>query len=340
MKIGMVVENIPSGVISGGRYHAMFVACGLVTIGHDVTMLTNHRPRFLDEFGMYTLPKIKVTDIKNLTEGDFQLIVSYPILATLWGQQFAERLGVPHFAFVLDAENLCKKYAPAVGNRMHFGPSHTKALRDSDKILSISEHAVPFIKEWTGNENVVGLMGCVNSKVADSVQSVKRDRFVAVSRLSNHKRFSDLIYLAKELGIEIDVITSFSRREMEGRAVEAGVYRQISVWDSPDDRAKFTLMKRALALICPSAYEGLGMPMMEAVYCGTPVICYDYGVMREVCEDAALYAKWSSPESLADKVKSFLRDEYLRIDLEMAARRVGPRYSFEAMCGRLQEVFD
>lgn len=335
----MVVENIPSGVISGGRYHAMFVACGLTELGHDVTMLTNHQPRFLDLFKPYKLPKILKTDIRNLSAGDFQLVVSYPILATEWGLRFAKRLGVPHYAFVLDCESLCKKYAPAVGGRMHFGASHTQALRESDKILSISEYAVPFIREWTGNQNAVGLMGCVNSRVAESIQTEKTGRFVAISRLAEHKRISDLAYVSRELGIEIDIITSFGKRRVEEKLVSQGVHRQFAVWGEVDDELKFRLIKRARALLCPSAYEGLGMPMMEALFCGIPVICYGYGVMEEVCEDAALYASWSSPESLTREVMKFLQDDYLRQDLEMAARRIGPRYSFEAMCGRLEDVF-
>jgi len=269
----------------------------------------------------------------------YDLVVGYPILASEWALASARKAGIPCWNWVLDCESLCKKYAPAVGNRMHFGTRHTAALRNSDKLLSISEYAVPFIKEWTGNENTIGLMGCVNSRAADSVWTEGRTRFVAISRLTEHKRFQDLCYVAKRVNVKIDLITSFGMRAVESRLAANSVQARVTVWDSPDDKTKFKLLKLAQALLCPSAYEGLGMPMMEALYCGVPVICYDYGVMREVCEDAALYAAWSSPESFMKQVEAFLKDDYKRLDLEMAARRVGKRYSFEAMCKRLKEVF-
>lgn len=339
MKIGMVVENIPSGVISGGRYHAMLIGCGLTELGHDVTMLTNHNPRFLDLFKLYNLPKIQKTDIRNLRGGDFDLVVGYPIIASGFALTAARNAGIPCWNWVLDCESLCKKYAPAVGNRMHFGVQHTAALRNSDMLLSISEYAVPFIKEWTGNENTIGLMGCVNSREAVSVQTEKARRFVAITRLTEHKRFDDLIYVAKELDLQIDLITSFGKGAVENRLAAKDARWHFKIWDSPDGALKFRLIKQAMALLCPSTYEGLGMPMMEALYCGVPAICYDYGVMREVCGDAALYATWSSPESFVEQVRAFLKDDYKRLDMEMAARRIGERYSFEAMCKRLKDVF-
>lgn len=347
MNIAVILEHPNSDAYSGGRYHGWFVACGLFELGHHIDVITQRLPPFFDTLrDDYLVPEVHQHHIHrpdlDITEGgDYQydLVVGYPILASEWALNAARKVGVPCYNWILDCESLCKKYAPAVGNRMHYGPSHTKALRDSDKLLSISNYAVPFIKEWTGNQNTVGLMGCVNSRLAASVQTEKTDRLVAITRRTEHKRFDDLCYVAKKLGIHIDVITSFGARQIEDRIAAKGANRWLRVWDSPDDRLKFHLIKQALALLCPSAYEGLGLPMMEALYCGVPVLCYDYGVMREVCEDAALYASWSSPESLTRNVFKFLDDEFLRQDLEMAARRIGPRYSFGAMCKRLKDVF-
>lgn len=341
MKIAFVLEHPQSEAYSGGRVHGWFVACGLEELGHIVTVFTQKAPPFFDTLREYYLvPEMhRYKTLDRLDVKEYDLVVGYPILASAWALDSAKKAGIPCWNWVLDAEPLCKKYAPAVGNRMHFGFSHTKALKDSDKLLSISEYAVPFIKEWTGNKNTIALMGCVNSRCAQSVQTDKTNHFVAITRLTEHKRFDDLCYVARELGVHIDLITSFGKKVIEERLVTQGVHRQFTVWDSPDDATKFRLIKQSVALLCPSAYEGLGMPMMEALYCGVPVVCYDYGVMREVCGNAALYANWSSPESFANKVKKFLKDEYLRLDLEMAARQIGKRYSFEAMCKRLRDVF-
>lgn len=341
MKIAFILEHPQSDAYSGGRYHGWLVACGLMELGHHVTVFTQKTPPFFDTLREhYLVPEmhhhrtLDGVDVKG-----YDLVVGYPILASGWALTSARKAGIPCWNWVLDAEPLCKKYAPVVGSRMHFGVQHTAALRNSEMLISISKYAVPFIKEWTENPKTFGLMGCVNSREADSVQTDKTDRFVAVTRLTEHKRFNDLCCVAKELGVQIDVITSFGVKAMKDRIVAKGVREYVAVWDSPDDATKFKLIKRAMALLCPSAYEGLGLPMLEALYCGIPVICYKYGVMEEVCENAALYAPWSSPEGFASQVKDFLEDDYKKLDLEVAARRIGARYSFEAMCKRLKDIF-
>lgn len=341
MKIAFILEHPHSDAYSGGRVHGWLVACGLKELGHRVTVFTHRAPPFFDALlEHYLVPEMhRHRTLDGVDVAGYDLVVGYPILASEWALASARKAGIPCWNWILDAEPLCKKYAPAVGNRMHYGESHTKALRDSDKLLSISEYAVPFIKEWTGNENTIGLMGCVNSREAASVQTKKANRFVAITRLTEHKRFDDLCRVAKELKVRINVITSFGRQAVRDRVLSMGAQEYIVVFDSPDDKTKFALIKQSVAMLCPSAYEGLGMPMMEALNCGVPVICYNYGVMREVCGDAALYATWSSPESFGNQVKTFLEDDYKRVDLEMAAQRIGPRYSFEAMCDRLRDVF-
>jgi glycosyltransferase involved in cell wall biosynthesis len=51
-----------------------------------------------------------------------------------------------------------------------------------------------------------------------------------------------------------------------------------------------SLYSLATVVACPSMKEGFGLPLLEAMSCGTPVVCSDIPVFREVAGDAALYA--------------------------------------------------
>jgi glycosyltransferase involved in cell wall biosynthesis len=56
------------------------------------------------------------------------------------------------------------------------------------------------------------------------------------------------------------------------------------------------LYNLATVVACPSLIEGFGLPVLEAMACGTPVVCSDIPVFREVASHAALYAP---PDNLA-----------------------------------------
>lgn len=68
------------------------------------------------------------------------------------------------------------------------------------------------------------------------------------------------------------------------------------------------LYKSASMLVLPSRYEGFGLPVVEAMATGTPVICSDIPVLREVGGDAALFVNPDDIAGLADAMKMVLVD--------------------------------
>ncbi|MED4590148.1 glycosyltransferase family 4 protein [Priestia flexa] len=68
-------------------------------------------------------------------------------------------------------------------------------------------------------------------------------------------------------------------------------------------------VKGAKALIFPSLYEGFGLPPLEAMACGTPVLTSHAASLPEVCEQAAIYFDPYDVEDMAKKIKETLQDE-------------------------------
>lgn len=105
-----------------------------------------------------------------------------------------------------------------------------------------------------------------------------------------------------------------------------------------DDELK-ALYARAKVFVFPSFMEGFGLPPLEALAFGIPVVCSDIPVIREVCGDAVRYADPSDPRSIAGEVRAALTEmEENRVFAEKGRERVR-RFSREISLERYLDLF-
>lgn len=76
----------------------------------------------------------------------------------------------------------------------------------------------------------------------------------------------------------------------------------VEVLTDVDDARLWSLYAEALALVHASAYEGFGLPVLEALACGCPVIAHDLPVLREQFGDAPWYIDMGDPASLGTAI--------------------------------------
>lgn len=93
------------------------------------------------------------------------------------------------------------------------------------------------------------------------------------------------------------------------------------------------LYKAAVALVFPSFYEGFGIPPLEAMSFGCPVIAADIPVLREVCGEAALYADPHEPADIARQLSRLLNDPGLHVELRQRGLRRSAAFTWEK-CAR------
>jgi glycosyltransferase involved in cell wall biosynthesis len=89
------------------------------------------------------------------------------------------------------------------------------------------------------------------------------------------------------------------------------------------------LYRGAAVVALPSLYEGFGMPAVEAMAAGAPLVLSDLPVFREVAGDAALYAPPGRPDLWRDRLRQVLGDDALRQDLSRRARERGARFDWQ-----------
>ena len=76
-----------------------------------------------------------------------------------------------------------------------------------------------------------------------------------------------------------------------------------------------SLYRGADALVFASLYEGFGLPVLEAMACGTPVVTANTSALPEVAGDAALLVDPTSVEQIADAMEKIVSDRSLRKQL-------------------------
>ncbi len=114
----------------------------------------------------------------------------------------------------------------------------------------------------------------------------------------------------------------------EGRAelerslatLPASVRGRVAMTGYVEHRDKVALLTGARALVFPSLYEGFGLPILEAMAVGTPVVTSDVSSMPEVAGDAAVLVDPRSEEAVADGLRRVLADEGLSARLREAGR--------------------
>jgi glycosyltransferase involved in cell wall biosynthesis len=96
-----------------------------------------------------------------------------------------------------------------------------------------------------------------------------------------------------------------------------------------DDTTLLQLYRHATCFLFPSFYEASGLPPIEAMACGCPVIVSDIPALRERCGNAAIYCNPADIDSIVASVERVMDDPGLRSTLQQLGHQQAAKYTWE-----------
>jgi alpha-1,3-rhamnosyl/mannosyltransferase len=127
--------------------------------------------------------------------------------------------------------------------------------------------------------------------------------------------------------------------EARRRVEELGLGDRVCFAGAVDEADLPALYAGARLFVFPSECEGFGLPVIEAMACGTPVACSDVPSLAELAGDTALFFSPHSTESIATTLGRLLDDAALRADLSRRGLARAAQFTWEDAARRTLELY-
>lgn len=127
--------------------------------------------------------------------------------------------------------------------------------------------------------------------------------------------------------------------EMMSLAKKLGISQEIEVKGFVSKEELPTIYRNALFTVYLSEFEGFGLPVLESMSCGTPVLTANGSSLPEVGGDAALYANANDLDGIVMQMRRLLYDEELRAAAQNASLKQAAEFSHEKAAKQLYQLY-
>lgn len=118
-----------------------------------------------------------------------------------------------------------------------------------------------------------------------------------------------------------------------------GLENKIKYLGYVSNKEKFVLMKSALVFVYPSLYEGFGLPILEAMSLGTPVITSRISSIPEIAGDASLLIDPNNDGEIANALKKLWKDDNLRAELIAKGKNQSAKFSWTKTAEQTLQIY-
>lgn len=220
-----------------------------------------------------------------------------------------------------------ERYSQGIRKRVH-SEQKNKCIAGSDKIICVSESTKRDLLEYSGvhfDSRVVVVHNGVSSDYCKIVDISRRDQVLFVGARSGYKNFSAVVEALSEIdGIELVCVGGGKFNKGELSFLEKNIPHRYCHKGYLSNSQLNLEYNRSLCLVYPSLYEGFGIPILEAMRAGCPVVAVNISSIPEVAGNAAFLMERGGVDEIRIAIEFFCnlnnREKYAKLGLEQAKK--------------------
>jgi len=233
------------------------------------------------------------------------------------------------------------------------------AVKDARFVLTVSECTrQDILRSFRVNEHKVLAVPLGVSGRFRELPKREKDRFKASKSLTRpyllfvgnakpHKGIPTLLLAFQQLAplfrdLDLVIVGGYASQDPYSRSMmkESGLAGRVRELGPCSEEELIGVYNGAEVLVMPSLYEGFGLPVLEAMACGTCVVASDAGSLPEIAGDAAMIVQAGDAAALADALRSVLRDSGLRRTMVQRGRKRASGFSWKKTARKTLEIYE
>ena len=253
----------------------------------------------------------------------------------------------PFIFTILDLNHIDRPENSSFFKRLYYRIIMKRAAHKAFKVLTISEFSRQRIIEWSGldPDNVVNVSCGVDSNYNQNVKpcAFNFPYILCVSNRRPHKNEPRIIEAFATSNINTDILLVFTGPPSDtitGICRQFGIEKRVSFLGRVPEDDLPGLYRGALILLFPSLYEGFGLPVIEAMACGTPVVTSNTTSLLEIAGDAALLVNPLSVKEISTGIERLCSDYELRESIRNKGYEQAALYSWDNVAARVNKVMN
>ena len=228
-----------------------------------------------------------------------------------------------------------KRFSPLTPYHRYYTP---EVLKQAQHIICISQTTAQDITNFYGipANKITSIPLAYDRTHFYPLNLPKRNYFLYIGRQDPYKNIQRLITafaaLPNSKDYELWLVGPSDRRytpTLTAQVAELGITNQVKFLDYVPYSELPKIINEAIALVFPSLWEGFGLPVLEAMACGTPVITSNLSSLPEVAGDAAILINPYSTGEIIEAMQAIATDLELRSRLSSQGITHSQQFSWE-----------